>query len=87
MDDADIKERIARLARETVPGSENCDLAEDFVLLGEEGGFDSVTALELLLRLEKEFGIVMKDDDVQPENLRNLESIVKFVKAALSRRG
>jgi len=55
-------------------------------LLGEEGAFDSVTALELLLALEKEFGIVVKDDDVQPANLRNLESIVNFVKAALARR-
>jgi acyl carrier protein len=85
MDDADIKERVARLVRETVPGSENCNLTEDFALLGEDGAFDSVTALQLLLALENEFGIVMKDDDVQPENLRNLERIVKFVKAALSR--
>jgi acyl carrier protein len=85
MDDKDIEMRVVRLVRATVPGLEHSDINGDFILLGEEGGFDSVTALELLLALEKEFGIVMKDDDVQPENLQNLASIVNFVKGALSR--
>ena len=42
-------------------------------------------ALELLLALETEFGIVMNDDDVQPQNLANVDRIVSFVKAALAR--
>jgi acyl carrier protein len=84
MEAMEIERRVVQLVRETVP--ECGDLNGDFVLLGEEGAFDSVTALELLLALEKEFGIVVKDDDVQPANLRNLESIVNFVKAALARR-
>jgi acyl carrier protein len=83
MDGVEIEKRVLQVVRETVP--ESGDLAGDFVLLGEEGAFDSVTALELVLALEKEFGIVVKDDDVQPENLRNVRSIVNFVKVALSR--
>lgn len=83
MEQAEIKDRVVELLRETVP--ESSDLTGEFVLLGEGGAFDSVTALELVLALEKEFGIVVKDDDIRPENLRNLESIVAFVSAALSR--
>ncbi len=83
MDRVEIEKRVLQLVRETVP--ESGDLAGDFVLLGEEGAFDSVTALELVLALEKEFGIVVNDDDIQPENLRNVGSIVNFVKTALSR--
>lgn len=83
MDRVEIEKRVLQLVRETVP--ESGDLAGDFVLLGEEGAFDSVTALELVLALEKEFGIVVSDDDIQPENLRNVGSIVNFVKTALSR--
>ncbi len=83
MDRVEIEKRVLQLVRETVP--ESGDLAGDFVLLGEEGAFDSVTALELVLALEKEFGIVVNDDDIQPENLRNVGSIVSFVKTALSR--
>jgi len=63
--------------RTRTPGS-------DFVLLGEAGIFDSVTALELVLAIEKEFAIVVKDDEVRPENLGNVESIVSFIQAALS---
>jgi acyl carrier protein len=84
MTEAEIKSRVVRLVRELVP--ESAHAAEAFILLGEEGGFDSVLALELLLALEAEFGIVMKDDDVQPQNLASLDSIVTFVKDAMSRR-
>jgi acyl carrier protein len=80
---AEIEERVVRVVRETMP--ESADLAGEFVLLGEDGAFDSVTALELVLALEREFGIVVKDDDVQPENLRNLKCIVTFVENALAR--
>jgi acyl carrier protein len=84
MTEAEIKSRVIRLVRELVP--ESVHAAEPFVLLGEQGGFDSVLALELLLALESEFGFVMKDDDVQPQNLASLDRIVAFVKDALSRR-
>ena len=84
MNVSEIEERVVRVVREMVP--ESGDLRGDFVLLGDDGAFDSVTALGLVLALEKEFGIVVRDDDVQPENLRNLDSIVKFVQAVLARR-
>ena len=83
MDGEEIEQRVVRVVRATVP--ESADLSGEFVLLGEDGAFDSVSALELVLALEREFGIVVKDDDVQPENLRNLECIVKFVTLALTR--
>ena len=84
MNDAEIRSRVLRLVRQLVPESPHSN--EELILLGEGGGFDSVLALELLLALEAEFGIVMKDDDVQPKNLASVESIVSFVKDALSRR-
>jgi len=52
MDDAQIKNRVIGLVRNIVPESANSD--QKFVQLGEEGGFDSVLALELLLALETE---------------------------------
>jgi acyl carrier protein len=64
---------------------EDADAASAFVLLGEGGIFDSVSALELILAIEREFGIVVKDDEVRPENLRNIECLVNFVKSALAR--
>ena len=80
----ETEERVVRVVREIVP--ESSDLRGEFVLLGADGAIDSVTALQLILALEKEFGIVFQDGDVQPDNLRNLECIVRFVQAALDRR-
>ena len=85
MDLAEIHRRVLELVREKVPGAKNADPAIPLVLLGEDGIFDSVTALELIVAIEKEFAIVVKDDDVRPENLANVDSIVSFVQAELTR--
>jgi|RhiMetdeSRZDD1v2_1073273.scaffolds.fasta_scaffold74512_1 acyl carrier protein len=85
MNGMEIHKRVVQLVREKVAGTKDEDLAIPFVLLGEDGLFDSVTALELVLAIEKEFAIVVKDDEVRPENLGNIESIVSFIQAALSR--
>jgi acyl carrier protein len=84
MERDEIEKRVVRVVRETVP--EAGDLSGEFVLLGEGGAFDSVSALELVLALEREFGIVVKDDDVQPKNLQNLACIVNFVETTLGNR-
>ena len=85
MDLTEIEKRVITLIRGTVPGAKSADATSSLVLLGEEGIFDSVTALELIVALEKEFSIVVRDDDVRPENLANVAAIVKFVHAELLR--
>ncbi|HEV8723161.1 MAG TPA: acyl carrier protein [Candidatus Binatia bacterium] len=87
MDVAEIQNRLLQLVRGKINAAQDLDAESQFVLLGEDGVFDSVTALELVLAIEKEFAIVVKDDEVCPENLRNLECLVNFVASALSRRG
>jgi acyl carrier protein len=87
MDVEDIQRRVLQLIRGRTSGTEDVDALGQFVLLGEDGVFDSVTALELVLAIEKEFGIVMNDDEVCPENLKTVERLVNFVKSALSRQG
>jgi acyl carrier protein len=84
MDIAEIHRRVVALVHEIVPGAKDADDAVPLVLLGEDGVFDSVTALELILALEKEFGIVVKDDEIQPGNLANVDSIARFVQGALT---
>jgi acyl carrier protein len=57
MDIAEIRGRVVALVHEIVPGAKDTDDAVPLVLLGEDGVFDSVTALELILAIEKEFGM------------------------------
>lgn len=84
MADREIYERVWKMVREKVASIEDGDGGTPLVLLGEDGMFDSVTALELVLAIEQEFQIVVKDDDVTPENLGTIESIVKFIRARLA---
>ena len=56
----------------------------DFILLGEDSIFDSVTALQLTLAIEQEFGVVVEDADIKPENFKNLKCLTDYVREKLS---
>lgn len=51
--------------------------AEDSLL--ETGVIDSTGVLELIAHLESEFGIEVLDDELVPENLDSIRSLVEFV--------
>jgi acyl carrier protein len=40
---------------------------------------DSLGIMELISFLEKQYGIKVDDDDIEPENFRSVDSIVEFV--------
>ena len=56
------------------PNSSNGSL-----LLGSAGGFDSTKTLELIVAVEQEFGIVINDDEISPDNLGSTENLVRFI--------
>lgn len=45
----------------------------------EEGIVDSTGMLEIILFLEEELGVVVRDEDMIPENLDSVNRIVRFV--------
>ena len=77
--------RVSGIVAQFFDSNGKARVSNELVLLGEGGAFDSVTALELVLALEKAFGIVIEDENIRPENLKSIESIAAFVAAALSR--
>jgi acyl carrier protein len=54
------------------------DLSDAASLTGE-GILDSMGALELVTFLEATFAIRIRDDEILPENLENVERIAAFV--------
>lgn len=85
MADGEIYKRVLNLVRETAASIEEADASWPLALLGEDGLFDSVTALELVLAIEREFQIVVADGDLTPENLGSIESMVRFIQKKLAR--
>lgn len=83
MKSTDIRRRVETLLARFYPPHDDAEGAE-IPFLGENGLFDSVAALELVLELEKEFAIVVRDGEIKPENLKNLESLVRFVSNKVS---
>jgi acyl carrier protein len=46
---------------------------------------DSVAMLQLVVAIEDEFGVTFEDNDIGPENLRDLASLCRFVESKLRR--
>ena len=82
-----IQNRISEFMITTFPPSES---GEEYSLtqsLLGTGVIDSIGVLSLVTWLEQEFDIVVDDEDVLPENLDSIESLVKFVEAKHSEQG
>jgi acyl carrier protein len=50
-------------------------------------GLDSIDALELVLELERSFGVTVTDEEVGARVLRSVSSIVSFIEASHARSG
>lgn len=79
-----VRETAEKIVRQIYRVDTTEALPEEFPLLGHEGIFDSVTALKLVTALEKEFGIVVDDDDIRSENFRNLDALSNYLVRKLS---
>jgi D-alanine--poly(phosphoribitol) ligase subunit 2 len=54
--------------------------------LFETGVFDSLAFVELLLRLERDFGMSVSVEELEVENFRSIATIAEFVHTRTSRR-
>ena len=84
MNRQEIQVGVAAIVRELYPQDDGCVFAENLPVLGPEGVLDSVLGLQLLLKIEERFGIVIKDDEIDGEKLSSLGSISRFVEAKLA---
>ncbi len=73
---AELKEAIVRSLRLPIKTDE---IANDMPLFGEGLGLDSIDVLELVLELERSFGVQIRDEQTGVAVLRSVDTIAEFV--------
>jgi acyl carrier protein len=71
-----IKEIIVTSLRLPMPASQ---IADDIPLFREGLGLDSIDALELVLEIERQFGVTIGDEHMGRRVLRSVDSIAQFI--------
>lgn len=78
MHEETISERIKHFLVQQFPATKNIGI-EDPLL--KNGLIDSLGILEVVTFLEKEFGFVISDEELLPENFGSIRSISSFVQS------
>ena len=71
-----VKAAIVRCLRMPIAAE---DIQTDMSLFGEGLGLDSIDALELVLELQRTFGVVIADEQAGQQVLRSVRTIVEFI--------
>jgi acyl carrier protein len=75
---AEIKQAIIRSLRLPLTAD---DIGDDIPLFGEGLGLDSIDVLELVLELERSFGVAITDEATGARVLRTVNTIAEYVEA------
>ncbi len=76
---AEIKQAVVRCLRLPISPDE---IGNDTPLFAEEGlGLDSIDVLELVLELERSFGVAIRDEETGAVALRSVDTIHDFILA------
>ena len=78
-----IKSAIVRSLRLSMQPEE---IADDIQLFGEGLGLDSIDALELVLEIERTFGVAITDEQMGNRVLRSVSSIAEFIESSRASR-
>lgn len=71
-----VKTALVRCLRMPIAADE---IGDEMPLFGEGLGLDSIDALEIVLELERSFGVVVSDEQMGQRVLRSVRTIVDFI--------
>jgi acyl carrier protein len=81
METAQIKQKLKEQIIEflNLPSATPADIADDQPLFGEGLGLDSIDSLELIVLLNREYGIVIKDPKEGRKVLVDINTMVDYI--------
>jgi acyl carrier protein len=69
------------IERLQLEGMQSDDIEDAAPLFGEGLGLDSIDALELVIGIEKTFGVKIQDEEVGAKAFSSVDSLVAFLRA------
>ena len=75
----EVKAAIVRCLRMPITPEE---ITDDMLLFDQGLGLDSIDALEIVLELQRTFGVEISDEEVGKRVLRSVETIVGFIETS-----
>ena len=75
----EVKVAIVRCLRMPIKPEE---IRDDMLLFDEGLGLDSIDALEIVLELQRSFGVEITDEQVGKRVLRSVSTIVEFIESS-----
>lgn len=77
MNIADIKKRIKLLIKDKFEITD--EIGDSDILIDLGLGVDSVSSLEFVVALEKEFAVEIDESEITPDILRDINSVANYV--------
>ena len=75
--ESQVKAAIVRCLKMPIAAEE---IGDDLPLFGEGLGLDSIDALELVLELQRTFGVKVSDEQIGQRVLQSVNSIASFIR-------
>lgn len=73
-----VTSRMRQFIAEHFPRARQGEIRDEDPLL-EKGILDSLGVLSVVTFMEEEFGVLIEDDDLVPENFQSILSMVRFI--------
>lgn len=79
MEDLIAKLKVQIIEQLNLEDLEPTDIADDALLFGDEIGLDSIDALELLVLIEKEYGLKIENKEQGKTVFQSIKTIAEYI--------
>jgi hypothetical protein len=80
----EIRGRLGTIANKSCGADAGSETSAGWVLSGRTEDLDSVLVLRLVLAIEQEFGVVIQDDEIQPDNFAHLDALALLIQRKIA---
>jgi acyl carrier protein len=84
MKKTEIQKRLVPLIKTSIHSDDKDTLSDNAVLFGQDGVFDSVAVLKLIISIEEAFSITIDEQDIAPANFKTLAALTRYIESKVA---